>query len=143
MKTFIKVLAFVCVFLPTIVFASPSPYENKYTDDTQQYLVVENFVDNQYVALKNDVKKELNYTDEKGYKHEVYSGYIHLCTMANGKLKMDETTTYKVVMNMTHYDVDDDVIVTYYKDDKQISQHPAGFYEIEYQLYWAMAENAK
>ena len=102
-----------------------------------------NFVDNQYVALKNDVKKELNYTDEKGYKHEVYSGYIHLCTMENGKLKMDETTTYKVVMNMTHYDVDDDVIVTYYKDDKQISQHPAGFYEIEYQLYWAMAENAK
>ena len=61
----------------------------------------------------------------------------------NGAMVVMDTHSHRIPikMEMVHYKFDDVVYVTYYLKGKKIT-HNAGKYDIEYQLYWAMAENA-
>lgn len=138
----IFVITFMFMLFSSIAFASIKPYQNQYVNGNTNYLLVSDTVNNQYLALENNVMKVKVYTDKKHNRHEIYKGYIIPCKRIGSMVIMDNYShRIPVKMEMVHYKVDDNVYVTYYVKNKVIT-HSAGKYNIEYQLYWAMAENA-
>ena len=138
----IVMLTLMLLFYSSIAFANIKPYQTQYVNGNTNYLLVSDTVNNQYLALENDVVKVKVYKDKAGRKHEIYKGYIIPCKHIGTMVVMD-TYSHRIPikMEMVHYKFDDNVYVTYYLKGKKIT-HDAGKYDIEYQLYWAMAQNA-